>query len=132
MTSIARFRLVQAAAAAALACVFLAPSIAAVPQAYPGPAAQQSTNKILKFKGIVVTANIAAIIVRDPKNQRRQVGFSYSPPVRDKMLKIVNAGGFRYGDKVTVEYSSGTLVALKIHGKPSKPKKQQPPPQQTQ
>jgi len=35
------------------------------------------------------------------------------------MQRIFNAGGYQYGDKVTVWYRSGTDVALKIKGKPS-------------
>ena len=48
--------------------------------------------------------------------------FTYSPAIRDKMQKIFNAGGYQYGDKVVIWYKSGTDVALKIKGKPSKTK----------
>jgi hypothetical protein len=108
--------------AAALVCTLAANSVSAAPQAAPSV-------KLLKFKGLVVTANSAVIIVRDPQNSVRVMSFSFSPAVRDQMLKILTAGGYRYGDKVTVEYAPGTTVALKLHGKPSKAKKQKPPPQ---
>jgi hypothetical protein len=38
------------------------------------------------------------------------------------MEKILDSGGYQYGDKVEIFYTSGTTVALRIDGKPSKPK----------
>ncbi len=121
---------VVAAFAALLAVAFLcslaASAVHAAPQAAPAA-------KLVKFSGIVVTANVASIVLRNPNDPRQQMGFSYSPAVHDQMLKIMTAGGYRYGDKVTVQYVPGTTIALKLRGKPSKPKKQQQPqPQQTQ
>jgi hypothetical protein len=130
-----------AVVAAALLCVLAASAAFAAPQVGPGaPVAPKSsvsdkppvTVKPLKFKGIVVTASAAAIMVRNPTNPRQPMSFSYSPAVRDQMIKILTAGGFHYGDKVTVVYAPGTTVALKLQGKPSKAKKQPPPPQTSQ
>jgi len=36
------------------------------------------------------------------------------------MQKVQSAGGYKYGDKVTVWYRVGADVALKVRGKPSK------------
>jgi hypothetical protein len=36
------------------------------------------------------------------------------------MQKVQSAGGYKYGDKVTVWYRAGADVALKVKGKPSK------------
>ena len=37
------------------------------------------------------------------------------------MQKIVDSGGYQYGDKVTVLYEPATSKAIKVKGKPSKP-----------
>jgi hypothetical protein len=47
--------------------------------------------------------------------------FTYSDQIRDAMLKLLDQGGYQYGDKVEIQYQPGTEVALKIKGKPSKP-----------
>jgi hypothetical protein len=47
--------------------------------------------------------------------------FTYSDQIRDAMLKLLDQGGYQYGDKVEIQYQLGTEVALKIKGKPSKP-----------
>jgi len=36
------------------------------------------------------------------------------------MQKIIDKGGYQYGDKVTVYYDPATRKAMKIKGKPSK------------
>ena len=139
-----RVRMQTAIFAAALLCVIAASAAFAATQVGPGapkPPTTSGTDKTpstattakpLKFSGIVVTANVGAIQVRDPKNPAHPMSFSYSPAVRDQMVKILTAGGFHYGDKVTITYTIGTTVALKLQGKPSKTKRQSPPPQTTQ
>ena len=47
--------------------------------------------------------------------------FTYSDQIRDPMLKLLDQGGYQYGDKVEIQYKPGTEIALKIKGKPSKP-----------
>ena len=47
--------------------------------------------------------------------------FTYSDQIRDAMLKLIDQGGYQYGDKVEIQYQPGTEVALKIKSKPSKP-----------
>jgi hypothetical protein len=47
--------------------------------------------------------------------------FTYSDQIRDAMLKLLDQGGYQYGDKVEIQYQPGSDVALKIKGKPSKP-----------
>jgi hypothetical protein len=37
------------------------------------------------------------------------------------MQKLLDQGGYQFGDKVVIQYLPGTEVALKIKGKPSKP-----------
>ena len=47
--------------------------------------------------------------------------FTYSDQIRDEMLKMLDQGGYQYGDKIEIQYQPGSDVALKIKGKPSKP-----------
>lgn len=119
-----KYRIAFAAVmAAAFICVM---AVNAAPQTQTSALAPA---KPMKFRGTIVTANGAAIVIRNPANPRDQRSFSYSPAVRQQMVKILGAGGFQYGDKVTVEYATGTTVALKLEGKPSKPKTPRAPPQ---
>ena len=61
-----------------------------------------------------------AIQVRGTANPLENHTFSYSPAIRDKMLKVFNQGGYQYGDQVEIWYERGADVALKIKGKRSK------------
>jgi hypothetical protein len=75
---------------------------------------------IAKFEGFVMNANIAQITVRAKGNDLTIRTFPLSPVVSTKMQKIVDKGGYQYGDKVTVLYDAVTESAVKIKGKPSK------------
>lgn len=61
--------------------------------------------------------------VRSLTNPREVHTFTYASQLRPKMQKLQGAGGYRYGDKVTVWYHENPDVALKVKGKPSKPPK---------
>ena len=76
--------------------------------------------KLIKFRGEVMHANPAQITVRSRENERVIRSFTYSPKVRDAMQKIIDRGGYQYGDKVQIEHEAGSDVALRIKGKPSK------------
>ena len=75
---------------------------------------------IAKFEGFVMNANIAQISVRAKGNDLAIRTFPLSQAAADKMQKIVDKGGYQYGDKVTVLYDAVTERAVKIKGKPSK------------
>ena len=75
--------------------------------------------KHLKFLGTFVSATPGAVTVRDQNNTYTLRTFSYAPAVRAKMLQITARGGYRYGDRVEIEYATGSDVALQIKGKPS-------------
>jgi hypothetical protein len=95
----------------------------AVPLSTTPPVIAKSTApKPLKFDGQVVASTSATIMVRSKENAMLTQTFSFSPAVREQMLKIVNKGGYQYGDKVVIHYTPGTNVAVKVQGKPSKPK----------
>ena len=75
---------------------------------------------IAKFEGFVMNANIAQISVRAKGSDLTIRTFPLSPAASTEMQKIVDKGGYQYGDKVTVLYDAVTEKAVKIKGKPSK------------
>jgi hypothetical protein len=74
-----------------------------------------------KFEGFVMHANSAQITVRAKGNDMTIRTFPLSPAASDKMQKIIDKGGYQYGDKVTVFYEPATTKAINFKGKPSKP-----------
>jgi hypothetical protein len=61
-----------------------------------------------------------AIQVRSLVNGLEIHTFIYSDQIRDAMQKLLDQGGYQYGDQVVIQYQPGTEIALKIIGKPSK------------
>jgi hypothetical protein len=61
------------------------------------------------------------IQVQSLVNEREIHTFTYSDQIRDQMQKLLDQGGYQFGDKVVIQYQPGTEVALKIKGKRSKP-----------
>lgn len=86
------------------------------------PAKAPKAPKPLKFDGQVIASNSATITVRSKENAMLTQTFTYSPAVRDQMIKILNKGGYQFGDKVVIHYTPGTITAVKLQGKPSKPR----------
>ena len=74
-----------------------------------------------KFEGFVMHANNAQITVRAKGNDMAIRTFPLSEAASAKMQKIVDKGGYQYGDKVTILYEPATSKAIKVKGKPSKP-----------
>ncbi len=74
-----------------------------------------------KFEGTVMNATIAQITVRAKDNELAIQSFPLSREASAKMQKIIDQGGYQYGDKVTVYFDPATRRAVKIKGKPSKP-----------
>jgi hypothetical protein len=74
-----------------------------------------------KYEGYIVQANIAQVTVRAKGNDLGIQTFPLTQTVAAKMQKIVDNGGYQYGDKVTVYYDPTSLTAVKIKGKPSRP-----------
>jgi hypothetical protein len=94
---------------------------APVPSAQGATSPVPETQKIIKTRFEVLHMLYQSIQVRSLVDLRELHTFTYSPEIRDQMQKILNAGGYQYGDKVVVWYRRGGDVALKIKGKPSKP-----------
>lgn len=117
-----------AIAALAAAAVLTASAGGARAQVTTAPAIHVKVKqpKTLKwFKGEVLHADQLSIIVRDRQDPRFIRTFTYSPKVKEEMDKILERGGFQYGDKVQIRYqpdqsASGKDVALDIRGRPSK------------
>jgi len=74
-----------------------------------------------KFEGFVMHANSAQITVRAKGNDLAIRTFPLSQAASEKMQKIIDKGGYQYGDKVTIYYEPATSSAIKFKGKPSKP-----------
>ncbi|MGH9815807.1 MAG: hypothetical protein ACRD5F_14730 [Candidatus Acidiferrales bacterium] len=106
----------------ALAAAF---TLAAVPaRAQSGPiVVKQPKVRTQKFKGQVIHANRLQITVRSAENDRVIRTFELSSELQEKMRENIDRGhGYQNGDKVEVHYAEGSDVAVKIKGKPSKPK----------
>lgn len=78
-------------------------------------------SNLAKFQGTVMHANIAQITVRGKDNELAVRTFPLSTELGGKMQRIIDRGGYQYGDRVTVLYDPASGVAQKIKGKPSKP-----------
>lgn len=74
-----------------------------------------------KFEGFVMHANNAQITLRAKGNDLGIRTFPLSEAASAKMQKIIDKGGYQYGDKVTVYYEPATSKAMNFKGKPSKP-----------
>ncbi len=118
----------------AAAVVFSSPASAQTPVTVPIIVAETAAPIIIgavkpkpkptgldKFEGFVMHANTAQITVRAKGNDLGIRTFPLSEAASAKMQKIVDKGGYQYGDKVTVFYEPATSKAMKFQGKPSKP-----------
>ena len=84
----------------------------------PGP---QNPDKPVWLKAEIVRADARSMVVRERGNELSIHTFSYAERIQGSMQQIADAGGYQYGDHVKILYQPGKLVALKVHGKPSKP-----------
>jgi len=104
----------------------MALAICAMGQASFAPVATaqdtSQTQKVIKARFEVLHMLYQSLQVRSVSNSLELHTFTYSPAIRAKMLSILNAGGYQYGDKVEIWYKRGEDVAFNIKGKPSKPK----------
>ncbi len=84
----------------------------------PKPAPPKTT--LDRYKGRVLSFNMAQIIVQSADNEKMIWSFQYSPELRQKVADMLSSGGYQYGDKIRVYCNPGTMVAVKFKGKPSK------------
>jgi hypothetical protein len=96
------------------------PEASAQAPAAQAPAAQTpQTHKIIKTHFVVEHMLLQSLQVHSVNDTRDLRTFSYSPKIRDKMQRILNAGGYQFGDKVVIWYGRDTELALNIKGRPS-------------
>jgi len=74
-----------------------------------------------KFEGTVMNSNNVLITVRSKENELAVRTFTLTEEASSKMQKIIDKGGYQYGDKVTIFYDPTTNKAIKVKGKASKP-----------
>jgi hypothetical protein len=72
------------------------------------------------LKAEVIHADSNSMIVRERNNGMMVHTFTYTPELQAAMQKLMNQGGYQYGDKVQILYQQGQSVALRLRGKPSK------------
>ena len=117
-----------------LALSFLAPSQAAAQDPILTPVIVSEAAPIIinavkpkpkpgtqKFQGYVLHANNAQVTVKARGDDQSIQTFPLSQTASQKMQRIIDNGGYQYGDKVTVYYDTQSHQALKIKGKPSRP-----------
>jgi hypothetical protein len=76
---------------------------------------------VLRFDGYIVHADVAQVTVRARGDDLGIQTFPLNQDVATKMQKIVDNGGYQYGDRVTIYYDPSSRAAVKIKGKPSRP-----------
>lgn len=82
---------------------------------------KEISSKAVWMKAEVIHADRNSIMVREQATERSIHTFTFDDKIRDKMQHIADGGGYQNGDKVKILYMPGQTVAMKIHGKPSKP-----------
>lgn len=73
------------------------------------------------MKAEVIHFDASRIIVSEDDNPRMIHTFTFATTLQPKMQTLMDKGGYQYGDRVKILYQPGQTVAVKIHGKPSKP-----------
>ena len=72
------------------------------------------------LKAEVIHADSNSMVVREQGNGMMIYTFTYAPQLQAVMQRIVDQGGYQYGDKIKILYQRGQTVALQVRGKPSK------------
>jgi hypothetical protein len=109
-------------AAALMVCATVSASALPAASSLPSPSPAAQTQQTIKKHFTVLHMFSGSLQVRSLSDFREIHTFQYSPAIQGKMQAMFNAGGYQYGDSVVIWYRSGEDVALKIKGKPSKPK----------
>jgi hypothetical protein len=97
---------------------------AAHPQSVPAPPilVKKKSSKGTWMKAEVISCTNAAITVRERQNPRKIHTLSFSPKLREKMERLMDKGGYQFGDRVRIQYDPESNVATAIRGRPSKQK----------
>jgi hypothetical protein len=120
MTRNKRFSLLLVAAAALCAAAVSARAqVTTAPVIKLKPVHTQQA-KPAKTRFEVLHMMTTGIQVRSLVNGMEIHTCTYADQIRDAMQKLLDQGGYQYGDQVEIQYQPGTEIALKIKGKPSK------------
>jgi hypothetical protein len=112
------FAVAGLAAVAAFSAPLLAGQTASAPIVVKS--SPSSSAKAIWLKAEVIHADLNSMIVREQGNSMMIHTFTYAPQVQTQMQRIVDQGGYQYGDKIMILCQHGQEVALKLRGKPSK------------
>ena len=121
MTNKRGFSLLLVAACAAWVAAVPARAKVTTAQAIKLKSVRTQEPKPAKTRFEVLHMMSTGIQVRSLVNGLEIHTFIYSDQIREAMQKLLDHGGYQYGDQVEIEYQPGSDVALKIKGKPSKP-----------
>ncbi|MGH9734755.1 MAG: hypothetical protein ACRD8A_09225 [Candidatus Acidiferrales bacterium] len=116
MKSFSTFAIICGLALAAAAC---APAASA--QVSPVVMAKQTSQKPVWLKVEVLRCDQNSMTVRIPGQETRILTFNYAASAQAQVQKVLDKGGYQYGDVIKIRYIPGTSVALRIRGKASKP-----------
>jgi hypothetical protein len=72
------------------------------------------------LKAEVIHADSNSMVVREQDHGMMIHTFTYTPELQAAMQKLMDQGGYQYGDKVQILYQQGQTVAMRLRGKPSK------------
>lgn len=95
-------------------------------QVSPVVMAKQTSQKPVWLKVEVVRFDQRSLTVRVPGQETRILTFTYAASAQPQVQKVLDKGGYQYGDAIKIRYIPGTSIALRIHGKASKPKTPKP------
>ena len=73
----------------------------------------------MNFHGAVInqTSTFITVSNSNPNHQNELRTFTFSPQLKPKMQRILDAGGYQRGDKVVVTSNMGSNVALNVRGR---------------
>src|SRR5437867_11851174 len=78
---------------------------------------KHKTTGLDKFEGFVMNANSAQITVRAKGNDLTIRTFPLTQAASEKMQKLIDKGGYQYGDKATLYHEPATSSAMKFKWK---------------
>ena len=84
------------------------------------PAGSQNAAKGSWMHAEVIHVDSNSMVVREQANGMMIHTFTYTPELQTQIQRILNQGGYQYGDKIKILYQQGQTLALKVRGKPSK------------
>ena len=85
----------------------------------PAVVVKQSAVKAQWLRAEVIHADQQSIIVREAGNEMKIHTFTYSEKAKNKISRVLDAGGYQTGDHVKIRWIPGTAEALDIKGRPS-------------